>query len=282
MSDSVADEADTLAASSPVHAASVPEKTKLKTWDGVSLAAAADADSPAADDAEEEEKLLEELLRLKLTSSTPEATATSLLAPKQRSIKLFQPPTKMEQFEDILLESQLLDSSLALSSIDLGGSGANYGSGGLLDFDATDAIFLDKESSKAACDNPPEAEEPEKEDPESPCSCAACRNRSQMEEEKTKEVERLRGAWIEVREQIRKVYDLVVRDRWNEESEERPDLAAVKLKVGELCGKDPHQLYQRLEAGVREFVLEMKLRLIELLQKQAKDPSLAEDFIQSN
>lgn len=36
----------------------------------------------------------------------------------------------------------------------------------------------------------------------------------------------------------------------------------------------------RLEAVVTEFVLEIKLKLIELLQKQAKNPSLAENFIQ--
>lgn len=48
---------------------------------------------------------------MKLTSA-PEATAASLLPPKQR-IKLFQPRTKLEQFEDILLESQLLEASLA-------------------------------------------------------------------------------------------------------------------------------------------------------------------------
>ena len=47
-----------------------------------------------------------------------------------------------------------------------------------------------------------------------------------------------------------------------------------------LCWHDPHQLYQRLEAGVKELVLEWKLRLIELLQKQSKNPSLAQDFIQ--
>ena len=125
----------------------------------------------------EDERLLEELLRLKLTSSAvvPEAVtgASSLLPPKQR-IKLFQPRTKMEQFEDILIESQLFESSpelatsavetLALAglpnALDGGGPAAtSFGaaaavSAGLLDFDATDAIFCD--SDQCIDDNPNE------------------------------------------------------------------------------------------------------------------------------
>ena len=52
-------------------------------------------------------------------TSAPEATAASLLPPKQR-LKLFQPRSKLEQFEDILLESQLLEASLA------GGSSTSF------------------------------------------------------------------------------------------------------------------------------------------------------------
>ena len=65
-------------------------------------------------------------------------------------------------------------------------------------------------------------------------------------------------------------------------SDEKPDLAVVKEKVHKLVWRDAHQLFLRLEAGVREFVLEIKLKLIELLQKQAKNPSLAQDFTQCN
>ena len=58
------------------------------------------------------------------------------------------------------------------------------------------------------------------------------------------------------------------------------DVNKAKERVSKLCWKDPHQLFQRLEACVKEFVLEVKLRLIELIQKQAKNASLAQDFIQ--
>ena len=93
-------------------------------WDGAAaLAKAASADPPEGDcsadgqQQADDEQILEELLRLKLTSSAvvPEVTSASLLPPKQR-IKLFQPRTKMEQFEDILIESQLFESSPELAS----------------------------------------------------------------------------------------------------------------------------------------------------------------------
>ena len=93
-------------------------------WEGAAaLAKAASADPPEADcsadgqQQTDDEQILEELLRLKLTSSAvvPEVTSASLLPPKQR-IKLFQPRTKMEQFEDILIESQLFESSPELAS----------------------------------------------------------------------------------------------------------------------------------------------------------------------
>ena len=103
-----------------------------------------------------------------------------------------------------------------------------------------------------------------------------------MESNRIKEIEKLRNAWIYVREQVWKVYHLVISKSWNDApGKERPDLFKIKKNVCDLCSRDPHQLYQRLEALVRELVLEMKLRLIELLQRQAKNPSLAQDFIES-
>ncbi len=74
---------------------------------------------------------------------------------------------------------------------------------------------------------------------------------------------------------------MVLDGSWNDASVKRPDLQTSKGRVHKLCWKDAHQLYQRLEAGVKEFVLGIKVDLIELLQKQSKNPSLAQDFIQA-
>ena len=110
---------------------------------------------------------------MKLTSA-PEATAASLLPPKQR-IKLFQPRTKLEQFEDILIESQLLEASLSggtpnfaeiMSASDSLITGSNQDSISLpglplgpgdypgigldsIDFDTSDVIFGDSNLSEA-------------------------------------------------------------------------------------------------------------------------------------
>ena len=87
---------------------------------------------------------------------------------------------------------------------------------------------------------------------------------------------------MEVREQIWKVYHQALGGDSGDKTAVQSDMAdTVRPKVQELCNKDPHQLFQRLETGVRDIVVDIKLRLIELLQKQAKNPSLAQDFIQS-
>ena len=116
----------------------------------------------------------------------------------------------------------------------------------------------------------------------STCDCVSCRQRRDIEAKELDELDRLRKCWIDVREDVWRVYHLVLCNAWNDpnRSNEKPDLPAMKDKVHRLVRRDPHQLFRKLEAGVREFVLEIKLKLIELLQKQAKNPSLAQDFIQ--
>ena len=117
-------------------------------WNGRKLASEAEAEEidfdkivdVDADDEDEEdsdseefdvqlspsdERLLEELLRLKLTSlpatsgssqggdesSNPAASVASLL-PLSKNRGLFQPRSKLEQFEDIIFESQFLEAAL--------------------------------------------------------------------------------------------------------------------------------------------------------------------------
>ncbi len=65
-------------------------------------------------------------------------------------------------------------------------------------------------------------------------------------------------------------------DAWNDPNrfEERPDLKALKETLAGLIQIDSHGLFLRLEAVVREFVLEMKARLLDLLQKNS-----AKDFV---
>lgn len=284
---------------------------------------------PAMEEQEEDQRMLEELLRLNLAGDSVLETWGALNGQGSRQrlpaagpsclwqvrspdlpqdLRMFPPQlprSRLEQFEDILLESRLLEAALPELSADL-----------TLDFDG------ECKASNASSGNgvqpwpplPPQGgdggEEPEE---KFSCDCPNCSDHVKVEQERVEELERLRASWVEVREQVWKVYHLVLNDKWSNNSGEpqaapqdvggaadgggplcssgsgsgdvngsdRPDLVAIRNKVQELCGRDPHQLYQRLEAGIREFVLELKLKLIELLQNQAKNPSLAHEFIKS-
>ena len=286
------------------------EEIRRGSGDGAS---ADDGDDEDDGDEEEEEddssasfqltpddaSLLEELLKMKL-SNLPEAAA-SLLPPKSGGgVKLFQPRSKLEQFEDILMESQMMKLSgelrLPARAID-----DDFGSVGF-DFDASDAIFapeshLDKNRKEATAaektkepdqeeDQEEEGDEVKEDEKESAddkstssasneCDCGTCREKMRHKEE----LMRLRQTWMEVREATSNLYSLMLSDAWNDSNRERPDLSPMKEKIRQLVWRDAHQLYQRLEATVKEFVLEQKLKLVLLLQKEAKNPNLAQDFI---
>ena len=89
----------------------------------------------------------------------------------------------------------------------------------------------------------------------------------------------LKTTWCEVRDLVTEVYCYFMSDTSG--SGEKPDVTGLKDKIRQLFWRDPHQLFQRLEAIVKEAVLEQKVKLIKLLKSQAKNPSLAQDFTQS-
>lgn len=128
------------------------------------------------------------------------------------------------------------------------------------DFDASDAIFNEE----------PETEGNEEEDN---CDCSTCKERMRHKEE----LQRLKETWADVRSCVSLVYQSMMSDS----DAEKPDVSCLKEKVRQLLWRDPHQLFQRLETIVKDCVLEQKVRLIKLLKSQAKNPSLAQDFIQS-
>merc|ERR550532_3279385 len=209
-----------------------------------------------------------------------------MLPPKQR-IKLYQPRSKLEQFEDILIESQLLEQAMA----DLAGSPLDYdkfemeglgltregmeglGLTGITDFDTSDAIF-----AEPGADDRPEAERGEAEEG---CRCESCLERGQLVAEMAEETKRLQTCWLELREDFKTVYRLVLEEAWGDSNRPKPNLEMMTKSVHKLVWRDPHQLYQRLESQLRDFVMELRMRLVDLLQKQAKNPNLAQEFIQS-
>ena len=90
------------------------------------------------------------------------------------------------------------------------------------------------------------------------------------------ETKRLQTCWLELREDFKTVYRLVLEEAWGDSNRPKPSLDRMTESVHKLVWRDPHQLYQRLESQLRDFVMELRLRLVDLLQKQAKNPNLAQ------
>jgi len=249
--------------------------------------------SPESTDSHEsitrEEKLLEEMLRLKLVGSGSGASA--MLPPKQR-IKLYQPRSKLEQFEDILIESQLLDqnlpelggvgSPLDYEKFDLENLSLQDAINGITDFDSSDAIFAEPDQDTP--DDRPEVDQSsfnrDSESRAGSCECESCVERSALVAEMAEETRKLQQCWLELREDFKTVYRLIMEGAWTDTNRPHPSLSGMQEAVHKLVWRDPHQLYQRLEAQLREVVVELKVKLVELLSKQAKNPSLAQEFIQ--
>ena len=131
------------------------------------------------------------------------------------------------------------------------------------DFEASDAIFNDE----FVIDS--------NENDES-CDCTTCKERMRHKEE----LQRLKETWAEVRDSMESVYGYMVMNEMKTTFDSL-DLNELKEKVRQLLWRDPHQLFQRLEAIVKDVVLEQKVALIKLLKHEAKSPTLAQNFIQS-
>ena len=131
------------------------------------------------------------------------------------------------------------------------------------DFEASDAIFNDEfviESNEN----------------DDSCDCTTCKERMRHKEE----LQRLKETWAEVRDSMESVYGYMVMNEMKTTFDSL-DLNELKEKVRQLLWRDPHQLFQRLEAIVKDVVLEQKVALIKLLKHEAKSPTLAQNFIQS-
>lgn len=99
--------------------------------------------------------------------------------------------------------------------------------------------------------------------PDTVCSCEACSERREISVESERESQQLQNHWSEVRYLVRCIYRQTGTPLADDH--EQPldrDKEGMKELVDRLCEKDPYQLYQRLEQQAREYVLEMKVRLL--------------------
>ncbi|TKS68460.1 Protein FAM193A [Collichthys lucidus] len=103
------------------------------------------------------------------------------------------------------------------------------------------------------------------------CSCEACNERREISAESERESQQLQNHWSEVRYLVRCIYRQTGTPLADDHDQplER-DKEGMKELVDRLCEKDPYQLYQRLEQQAREYVLEMKVRLLKHLSTGPK------------
>ncbi|KAM9769726.1 protein FAM193A isoform 1-T1 [Menidia menidia] len=105
------------------------------------------------------------------------------------------------------------------------------------------------------------------------CSCEACNERREISAESERESQQLQNHWSEVRYLVRCIYRQTgtpLADDHDQPLERDKD--GMKELVDRLCIKDPYQLYQRLEQQAREYVLEVKVRLLKHLSTGSKNP----------
>uniref|UniRef100_A0A3P9JBW8 Family with sequence similarity 193 member A n=1 Tax=Oryzias latipes TaxID=8090 RepID=A0A3P9JBW8_ORYLA len=108
------------------------------------------------------------------------------------------------------------------------------------------------------------------------CSCEACNERREISVESERESQQLQNHWSEVRYLVRCIYRQTGTPLADDHDQplER-DKEGMKELVDRLCLKDPYQLYQRLEQQAREYVLEVKMRLLKHLSAGSKSAGLS-------
>ncbi|XP_036103708.1 protein FAM193A [Molossus molossus] len=106
---------------------------------------------------------------------------------------------------------------------------------------------------------------------DSSCACEACSERREISAETDREPQQLQNYWSEVRYMVRCIYRQAGTPLADDQDQSLvPDKEGVKELVDRLCERDPYQLYQRLEQQAREYVLEMKVRLLRQLSAAAR------------
>ncbi|XP_063780659.1 protein FAM193A isoform X1 [Pseudophryne corroboree] len=102
--------------------------------------------------------------------------------------------------------------------------------------------------------------------PDITCSCEACNERREISAETERESQQLQNFWSDVRYMVRCIYRQAGTPLADDQDQSLvPEKDGMKDLVDRLCERDPYQLYQRLEQQAREYVLELKVRLLKHL-----------------
>ncbi|XP_061108644.1 protein FAM193A-like isoform X3 [Conger conger] len=109
------------------------------------------------------------------------------------------------------------------------------------------------------------------------CGCDVCSEQRESSAELERESREMQKSWSEVRFMVRYIYRQTGTPLADDQDQPQDrDKEGVKGLVDRLCQRDPYQLYQRLEQQAREYVLEVKVRLLKHLSAGSKVTALEE------
>ncbi|KAK0070404.1 protein FAM193A-like isoform X2 [Biomphalaria pfeifferi] len=104
-----------------------------------------------------------------------------------------------------------------------------------------------------------------------PLTCSHCQEERVIHEKDQIELQEL---WIELHSIVKDLYSTKEDSVFTQEYGDR-----LQFLIEKLCKRDPHQLFLRLESQVREIVVDIKSRLLEMLKdKGINAPDLALEF----
>ncbi|XP_045439401.1 protein FAM193A [Pipistrellus kuhlii] len=109
---------------------------------------------------------------------------------------------------------------------------------------------------------------------EIPRSIEICKEPRAVSPEADPESQQLQNYWAEVRYLVRCIYR-------HAGTPGVPNREWVKELVDRLCKSDPSQLYQRLDQQARDYLLEMKINLLQRLSASSRAPSCLQNPLQA-
>ncbi|KAG5844969.1 hypothetical protein ANANG_G00133800 [Anguilla anguilla] len=109
------------------------------------------------------------------------------------------------------------------------------------------------------------------------CNCEVCSEQRDSSAQSERESREMQKSWSEVRFMVRYIYRQTGTPLADDQDQPQDgDRDGMKGLVDRLCKRDPYQLYQRLEQQAREYVLEVKVRLLKHLSAGSKVTSAEE------
>ncbi|KAJ8262219.1 hypothetical protein GJAV_G00163940 [Gymnothorax javanicus] len=115
------------------------------------------------------------------------------------------------------------------------------------------------------------------------CNCEACSEQRESSTESGRESQEMQKSWSEVRFMVRYIYRQTGTPLADDlDQPQDRDKEGMKGLVDRLCKRDPYQLYHRLEQQAREYVLEVKVRLLKHLSEGSKVVSVEEGPLQAH